>query len=214
MFFSYESKYTEMMSKLVDCILLSFFWLVSSLPIITIGASSTAMQFTTEKVIRKNEGKLWPTYWQCFRQEFRQATALWLIKLLVYCVAGSGLYILYYMNTTGYGTHRIVALIALLAVAIFTMWSQYWFPYLAKFTDSIPIILKNTLLIMLGNFFPSIIVTILLTIYVLLFIYGSLHFPLLLFLIPGAHCYISGFFYRKVLNQYVPNDKEDFSNLK
>ena len=203
MFFLYESKFTEIISKVFDCIMLSILWIFSSLPIITIGASSTAMIVTIEKVIRQDEGKIWNTYWCTFVREFRQATVLWLIRLFVYLIVALELYILYCLNQEGYNTHKGVVSIALLAIALFTTWSQYWLPYLAKFTDRIPVILKNTLLITLANFWTGGIMLFLLILYLALFIFGALYMPPLVFLLPGIHCYISGFFSRTVLNRFV-----------
>lgn len=204
--FSYDSKFHLLMSKIFDCILLSIFWIVASLPLVTIGAASTAMIFTAEKAIRQDGGKLWSTYWKVFAQEFWQATALWLIRLVVYAILAAGLYILYYMNQEGYFVHRIVALVALIAGVLFIAWSQYWLPYLARFADTIPVILKNTMLIMLTNFWVDLILLVLLAVYLVLFGYGVLYLPPIVFLLPGLHCYLSTAFSGKVLKKYAPPD--------
>jgi len=207
--FSYESKYSQMISKLFDCILLSIFWIFSSLPVITIGAASTAMLFTAEKVIRCADGKLWQTYWKTFVREFRQATVLWLIRLVVYAVLAFGLYILYYMTQEGYSVPRIAALLALIAGVLFSAWSQYWMPYLARFTDTIPVILKNTMLIMLTNFWADLILLALLAVYLVLLGYGVLNMPPLLLFLPGVHCYLSSAFSGAVLKKYAPPEPEN-----
>ena len=79
--FSPDSPLMIWLRKITDYMILSFFWLVASLPVITFGASTTAMLVTGEKVICKEEGKLFSVFWTCFRREFRQATLLWLLQI-------------------------------------------------------------------------------------------------------------------------------------
>ena len=56
--FSPDSPLMIWLRKITDYMILGFIWLVASLPVITFGASTTAMIVAGEKVIRKEEGKL------------------------------------------------------------------------------------------------------------------------------------------------------------
>ena len=71
--FSPDSPLMIWLRKITDYMILSLFWLVASLPVITFGASTTAMLVAGEKGIRKEEGKLFSVFWTCFRKEFQQA---------------------------------------------------------------------------------------------------------------------------------------------
>lgn len=55
------------LSRVADCLFLSVLWLVFSLPVITIGASSTALYTTVYRYIRRGEGYLWRTFWEAFK---------------------------------------------------------------------------------------------------------------------------------------------------
>ena len=68
--------------KATECMLLSILWVVTSLPVITIGASTTALYYAVVKVIRNNEGYVWGEFWNGFRTNFKQATIIWLVALL------------------------------------------------------------------------------------------------------------------------------------
>lgn len=68
--------------KATECMLLSILWVVTSLPVITIGASTTALYYAVVKVIRNNEGYGWGEFWNGFRTNFKQATIIWLVALL------------------------------------------------------------------------------------------------------------------------------------
>ena len=54
--------------KIFDCICVSILWLLFSLPVITMGASSAALYTTVYKYLRKEEGHLWKTFWTAFRE--------------------------------------------------------------------------------------------------------------------------------------------------
>lgn len=50
--------------------LLSILWVICCLPVVTIGASSAALYYTTVKVVRRDRGKLLESFFSCFRENF------------------------------------------------------------------------------------------------------------------------------------------------
>ena len=145
--FSPDSPLMIWLRKITDYMILSFFWLVESLPVITFGASTTAMLVTGEKVIRKEEGKLFPVFWTCFRREFRQATLLWLLQIPILGM------ILVDMAIVMEPEQHTALRILLAAAALFvSCWIQLWFGYLGKFRDSIGTLLRNTLKMTVADF--------------------------------------------------------------
>ena len=63
---------------IADVMVLHVLWLVHSLPLVTIGASTTALYYAMMKRIRTNEGQVTANFRQSFKANFRQATILWL----------------------------------------------------------------------------------------------------------------------------------------
>ena len=76
-----RSRISEVLSGLIDLIVAGLLWLVCSLPVITIGASTTALYYAVNKTVRHNRGRLTPTFFSGFRSNFRQATLIWLLML-------------------------------------------------------------------------------------------------------------------------------------
>ena len=77
--------------KIFDCMVLSVLWAVFSLPIITMGAASTALYSAVYHHIRMEEGYLWKSFWTAFKENFKRSTLSWLpllamILFLVYDV--------------------------------------------------------------------------------------------------------------------------------
>jgi uncharacterized membrane protein YesL len=60
---------------------LSFLWFIFSIPIITIGASTTALFYVVGKIIRGENYELYKGFWKSFRLNFKQATIIWLIMI-------------------------------------------------------------------------------------------------------------------------------------
>ena len=81
-FFSLDSKFMQVMSRVADLIILNVIYLVTCLPVVTIGAASTALYTVCFRLGTAREGSLVKGYFRAFRDEFRQATLIWLFLLL------------------------------------------------------------------------------------------------------------------------------------
>ena len=57
--FDLDSPLIEALTKIGDCICLSALWLVFSLPVFTIGASSTALYSAVHHCLRRGEAGIW-----------------------------------------------------------------------------------------------------------------------------------------------------------
>ena len=57
-----ESRFVSVLSALIDVIWAGFLWLVCSLPLVTLGASSTALYYVTVKCIRHERVALRPLF--------------------------------------------------------------------------------------------------------------------------------------------------------
>ena len=82
-FLQYDSKFMTGFRKATNYFLLGILWILACAPIITAGAATAAMLRTTEHGIREDEDKILKPFFKFFRSEFKQATILWLIEILV-----------------------------------------------------------------------------------------------------------------------------------
>ena len=80
-FFNMDNGLFRALGKLADLMLLNILFLVCSLPIFTIGASFTAMYYVTLKLAENEEGYIARGFLKSFKQNFKQATIIWLILL-------------------------------------------------------------------------------------------------------------------------------------
>ena len=79
-----DSKFMFYANKFCDLIALNLVMLLFCIPVFTIGTSITAMHYVLLKILRDelSDGVI-RTFWTTFKNNFRQATLLWLIYLPV-----------------------------------------------------------------------------------------------------------------------------------
>ena len=67
---------------IADLAILNLITLLCCVPVITAGAAMTAMHYVLLKIVRQEEGYITADFLRSFRQNFRQATAVWSLFLL------------------------------------------------------------------------------------------------------------------------------------
>ncbi len=95
--FDYNNPIWKFMGRLADLFFLTVLWAACSLPVITIGASTTALYYVALKMAEGKEGYLAQYFFQAFRENFRQSTLAWLALLVVGAFFGVDLYWYYHM---------------------------------------------------------------------------------------------------------------------
>ena len=82
-FFNMDNKFFTVMGRVADLIMLNVVFLICCLPIVTIGASLTALHYVTLKMARNEESYIIKSFFKSFKQNFKQATIINLIMLAV-----------------------------------------------------------------------------------------------------------------------------------
>lgn len=202
-FFNYDGIVIQTLNKVADCICLSVLWLITSLPLITAGAATTALYYCINKCIRHNEGHIWREYWRAFRSNFKQATVLWLILSLIYGLLGASCYSAYLLCTEG-ALPKEMFYFLVIVIAVITVWADLIFPYLARFQNTNKMILKNCFGIVLMNL-P---VALLQFIFLLLAFVAVTMFPLAILCAPGVYMVLSCYRLEPVFMKYMtPEDR-------
>ncbi len=71
------------LGKVTDFFLLTVYWLLTSLPLVTVGASTAALYYVAMKTVRRQEGGLWRMYIRSFRKNLKQGIFLWLLYVFL-----------------------------------------------------------------------------------------------------------------------------------
>ncbi len=91
-FFKYDNAFFRLMTKVVQIFCLNLLWILFSLPLVTVGAATTALHTVTLKMVRNEEGYILRSFWKAFRINFRQATSIWMAIVLVGIVLAGDIY--------------------------------------------------------------------------------------------------------------------------
>lgn len=74
---------TRILSRLIDCILLSILWFLTSIPLVTIGASTTAAYSVALELAFGERPAIVPGYFVSFKKNFLRSTAVFVILTAV-----------------------------------------------------------------------------------------------------------------------------------
>lgn len=201
---SYDGPLATAFTAIGDCFCLSVLWIVFSLPVVTIGAATTAMYAAAYHVIRRKEGGLWRFFWGAFRENFRRATLLWLVVLAVLALLTVDIFLLRGIRLSGDKLGYLYYVVWVLWCLALTR-AVYVAAYTARFNGSVREVLKLSLMLialhpirMLGVMIP-----------VLACIALSLLMPLMPLVLPAAVFVIITFTMERVFRLHMrPEDLE------
>lgn len=197
--FSINSPFWSVSCKALNFLWLSILWLICSLPIITIGASTSALYSITLKYVRNEEGYLTASFFTAFRQNLKQGTAIWLILLLAGLFLGFD-FVVYY-RSSDFGIGRMVFMTLCFSLSLlFILMHLYVYAVLARFQNSIFHIIKNSCIMAICHW-PSSLAMLILSLLILAA--GFLAFPPLLFFAPAGLSYLHAKFLSRIFEQYA-----------
>ena len=134
----------RILTHIFDFILLNILWLLTSIPIVTLGAATAALYSVMMSIAEKKEGYIIKDYWKAFCRNFKQSTVVWILLLFL------GACLWFDLTFIGVvpGLFRQIGTVVLGAVLIFYfMECIFVFPLIAKFENSTGNMIKNALLI-------------------------------------------------------------------
>lgn len=136
-FFNMESPLFRFLSRLADLMILNLVFLATCIPVVTIGAAWTALYYTALKMVRNEESYIVRGYFKSFKENFKQATLMWMAVLVFIVILFFDFNIIRAMT----GSVAVFFRIATTAITLVgVMILLYLFPVLSKFYNST----KNT----------------------------------------------------------------------
>ena len=131
--FNPEHGVYRLTEKMADLLILSVFWVVCSLPLVTIGPATTALYHTVVHCIRGDERNSWALFFRTFKSNFKVGalTSLVVVPLIaVLVILHEMLYQMALVDNTGYMLYFAYRVFLLLPVGALC----YVFPVLSRFT--------------------------------------------------------------------------------
>lgn len=202
-FFNIDSPIMSGLNKLADLIWLNILAFFCCIPIVTVGASITALNYVALKMVRDEEGYVTKDYFKSFKQNFKQATIIWLIMLLVTAVIIGDLFIFIFADIAFPSWVR-VALVAISVLAVFA--TMHVFPILARFENTVANTFKNSFYMGILHLPKTILMMIIWAIPALISLYLFQAFPLVIGLGISGPVFLSAMLYNKTFKKFEPEE--------
>lgn len=204
--FDLDGSLMRALNGFADMIVMSLWWLVGCVPIVTIGASTTALYYAAMKSARR-DGTVTKNFWKSYRENLKQAIV---VELILVAMA-VGLYLLYrvtYGIAAGAGAAMRLLFQALFL--LFLILISYVFPVLSRFVTTIPVLFRNAMVMGIAHL-PKTIVIVILHLAPLLLLFLRIDWflvalPLLVALIPGVVASINGPIFAGIFRRYTPQE--------
>lgn len=201
-FFDLESPFMRFLNLVGDLMILNFMMIFCCLPIFTVGAACTGMHYVLLKMVRGEEGYLVKGFFKSFKQNFKQATAIWLMMLVVIGVI-AGDFLIFSYSDVEFPKAFIIFILALAVIML--MVSVYIFPVLARFDNTIKNTLKNAFFMAILNL-PKTILMVLLLILPIVILYFSAYAGVFVMMFGiSLPAYLSAFLYSKIFKKFEPD---------
>ena len=140
--FSLDNPVMRFLDMMADLIILNLLFIVCSIPVITLGASATALCYVTLKMRDKEEGSVFRNFFKAFRQNFAQATLIWIVLAALAGFLLADHLLIRDLDGTGY---QVIRVLLPLCAVLWGMVTLYVFFIQARFQNTIPNTLRNAL---------------------------------------------------------------------
>ena len=203
--FDYDNNFFAGISKVSDTIILNFLFVICSIPIVTIGASTTALYCVSMKSTRDEDVYAYKENFKQFKQNIKETTIIWLILLLVASFIGLDFYMCSLMSNDILSTaFKFIFTLVSIVIGFIVV---YVFPLVARFENSIKNTLMNAVLMSIKHL-PYTLIMLVLTLMPLgAFVLFGKYWGQIVFLDTcisfGVVAYINSMLLNKIFNGYI-----------
>ena len=143
-----QSKVYRAVETFGNIFALNIIFILCCIPVVTIGASLTALYSVSMKMARNEEGPIWKSFIAAFKSNFKRATFAWIYVILALVVMyGEYVFTMAYEGIIA----NIYIIILLVEVVAFMLSIAFLFPLIAKFENSLFNTIRNSILLSVSN---------------------------------------------------------------
>lgn len=208
--FSMDNPLMKALGRLGDAMLLSVIFVLTCIPIVTIGAAVTALYYTGIKGVSGDDGYVWKYYTRSFKQNFKQSTLMWLLFLVVFGVLGFDIWFwLWQWKDLHNAIAKPFLFVSVVLITLVFMTFLYTFGLQAKFDNKIKIQIRNGFLMSIKNF-PTTLLMILIDLVVVWCFYYMPVIAVIVYIIIGfgGIGYLQSYLMYRCLLPFLPKQEE------
>lgn len=214
--FDLNSPFMIFLSKAADLVILSFWWFVSCIPIITIGPASSALYYVALKMARKEEIRVTACFFKGFRDNFKQG----IVYSFVFVILGVVLFWDYILTAGLEGTTGMLCSVSFFVMGVWLLCTMFYtFPLQAQFYNTVRQTLINAMLLASRKLLTTVIVFALNMVPVAV-AFASLPvfvqtLPVWVLLSPGLIAFLCSMLFVKIFDPLIqPAEKEEIAETE
>lgn len=204
-FFNYDNPVWRFIGKFWDVIMLSVLWMVCSIPVVTIGASTTAMYYVTLKLVRDEDGYTFRSFFKSFKENFKQSTIIWLIFLVAGIVLGVDVFFFLRVFNGSQNVRTIMLAIFMAMSFLYFAMFTFVFPLQARFYNPVKRTIFNAFFMSIRHLFQTIgMLVIDVGVVFLVFTY----LPQIILFGVALIAFLNSYILASIFKKYMPEDAE------
>ncbi len=210
--FNMDNGFWRFMGRVADIIILNILCLICCIPIITIGASVTAMYTVTLKMVNNEESYIAKGFFKAFKENFKQATIIWLVLLLAGVFLCFDIYLTQMIESS---VMNALFYIFIALAVVYVIIISYVFPLQSKFENTPVNTIKNSVLIGIAHLIPwTLLIVVLNVLPIVLFIFFTgifLAFVFPIMLLGGFTliAYLNSKIFNRIFKRFIPSETEE-----
>ncbi len=203
-FFNIDSPIMHFLGRVADLMILNLVTLICCLPVVTIGASLTAMHYVLLKMVRNRESYIVRSFFKSFKANFKQATIIWMIILLLLVVFIMDLRII---NDSSLGFPQVLKIMVYALLMVAYMVICYVFPVLSRFENTVVKTMKNALFMAILSFPKTVLMMVvyLLPLAIAYFVVAAV--PVVFLFGLSAPSYAAAMLYNGTFKRFEPEEE-------
>ncbi len=201
-----DSPVMVFLGRVADLIILNLIATVFCIPVVTAGASLTALYYVTLKMVKDEESYLFRSFWKSFKENFRQATVIWLLILLFAAIIGLDIYMM--RVATQIAFPKVLKIMIGVVVVMFLMTLVYVFPVLARFENTVSHTIKNAFLMSIISLPKTLLILILHAVMILPLLFPRYLPAVMMFGLSGP-AFLSSYLLRSTFRKFEPQEETE-----
>lgn len=147
--FDYNNPVWRFMGKIADFFILTIVWAVCSIPIVTIGASTSALYYVVLKMVKNHEQYIIRSFFRYMKENFVSSTVVWIMVLAMGFIPAAGFFML---NQMGIREASFVFWMLVVITLIYFMFVTILFPLSARLDANALKLLMMSFMVSLKHF--------------------------------------------------------------
>ena len=204
-FFSDSNPIIRGLTKLADLMWLNALFIITSLPVFTIGAAASALYYESMRVVQGEESYITRDFLKAFKNNFKDATIVWIASAFLLTLFG---YTFYVLGKSDLSYAHIAMGVLGIPMILISFMLLYVFPIMSKFENTLMNTVINALLISLAQFPKTILMLVFSAVPILLVLSSWNWFPLLILGGFAIVAYVNGSFMNKIFEKIQNKENE------